>query len=93
MTIKLGGLEDGCQEKQDMEEGKKIHLNVVDYAMDDKVMAVGVKGYSSTNEKPHITIAVNRANGGKPYLSNKLTDWRKIGFSFELTGYVEEVTK
>ncbi|MDA3779566.1 MAG: hypothetical protein PF487_04980, partial [Bacteroidales bacterium] len=91
MTIKLGALEDGSQEKQDMEDGKDIHLNVSDYAIDDKVMAVGVKGYPSTNTKPHITIAVNRAEGGKPYLSNKLTDWRKIGFSFELTGKIEEV--
>ncbi len=91
MTIKLGALEDGSQEKQDMEDKKEIHLNVIDYAMDDKVMAVGVKGYPSTNTKPHITIAVNRAEGGKPFMSNKLTDWRKIGFSFELTGKIEEV--
>jgi len=91
MTIKLGALEDGSNEKQDMEDGTEIHLNVTDYAIDDKVMAVGVKGYSSTNPKPHITIAVNRAEGGKPFMSNKLTDWRKIGFSFDLTGKITEV--
>jgi tRNA nucleotidyltransferase/poly(A) polymerase len=92
MTIKMGGLEDGSQEKQDMEDGKEIHLNVVDYVMDDKVMAIGVKGYPLTNVKPHIIIVVNRTEGGKPFMSNKLTDWRKIGFSFELTGKIEEVS-
>lgn len=92
MTIKLGALENGSKEKQDMEDGIEIHLNVTDYAIDDKVMAVGVKGYESTNTKPHITIAVNRADGGKPFMSNKLTDWRKIGFSFEVNGTVEEVS-
>lgn len=91
MTIKMGALKDGSKEKQDMEDGTEIHLNVTDYAIDDKVMAVGVKGYESANEKPHITIAVNRAEGGKPYLSTKLTDWRKIGFSFDLKGKITEV--
>lgn len=91
MTIKLGGLEDGSKEKQDMEDETEIHLNVTDYAIDDKVMAVGVKGYESTNAKAHITMAVNRAEGGKPFMSNKLTDWRKIGFSFDLNGKIVEV--
>ena len=91
MTIKLGALENGSKEKQDMEDGTEIHLNVTDYAIDDKVMAVGVKGYPTTNAKPHITIAVNRAEGGKPFMSKKLTDWRKIGFSFDLKGKITEV--
>lgn len=91
MTIKMGALEDGSREKQDMIDEKEIHINVTDYAMDDKVIAVGVKGYPSTNEKPHITIAVNRAKGGKPYMSNKLTNWRKMGFSFDLTGKIQEI--
>lgn len=92
MTIKMGALQDGSKEKQDMIDGTEIQLNVTDYAIDDKVMAVGVKGYESANEKPHITMAVNRAEGGKPYLATKLTDWRKIGFSFEVNGKIEEVT-
>lgn len=91
MTIKLGGLEDGSQEKQDMEDQKEVVLNVLDYAMDDKVLAVGVDGYESLNEKPHITIAVNRKAGGKPVMSNNLTNWKPLGFPLKLTGKVTEV--
>ena len=91
MTIKMGALENGSQEQQDMIDEKMVMLDVVDYAIDNLVMAVGVKGYETTNEKPHVTIAVNRAEGGKPYLSNKLTDWKPLGFPLELTGKVTEV--
>lgn len=91
MTIKMGALENGSREKQDMENGIEITLNVVDYAMDDLVMAVGVEGYPTTNAKPHITIAVNRADGGKPFMSNKLTDWKPLGFPLKITGKVTEV--
>lgn len=90
MTIKMGGLENGSKEKQDMENEVEISLKVLDYAIDDKVMAVGVEGYSTTNAKPHITIAVNRAEGGKPFMSNKLNDWRPIDFLLKLTGKVKE---
>jgi len=91
MTIKMGALETGSREKQDMENGTEITLNVVDYAMDNLVMAVGVEGYPTTNAKPHITIAVNRAEGGKPFLSNKLNDWKPLGFPLTLTGKVNEI--
>ena len=90
MTIKIGGLENGSKEKQDMENDIEISLKVLDYAIDDKVMAVGVEGYSTTNAKPHVTIAVNRAEGGKPFMSNKLNDWRPIDFLLKLTGKVSE---
>jgi len=90
VTIKMGALENGGKEKQDMENGTEITLNVIDYAMDNLVMAVGVEGYPTTNAKPHITIAVNRAEGGKPFFSNKLTDWKPLGFPLTLTGKVNE---
>lgn len=90
MTIKMGALEDGSPEKADMEVDKVIELNVIDYAIDDLVMAVGVEGYNTKNEKSHITIAVNHADGGKPFYSNKLTDWKSLGFPLILTGKVRE---
>jgi len=90
VTIKLGALEDGSQAQEDMENNVEISLKVTDYAMDDLVMAVGVEGYETTNNKPHITIAVNRVEGGKPYLSNKLQDWKPIKFPLILTGKVSE---
>lgn len=91
MTIKTGGLEDGSEEKQDMEDQKEIVLNVMDYAIDDKVLAIGVEGYNSLNEKPHITIAVNRKAGGKPVMSNNLTSWKPLGFPLKLTGKITEI--
>jgi len=90
MTIKMGPLDIGTKEKEDMSGNTEIILNVVDYGMDDKVMAVGVEGYHSTNAKAHITLAVNRADGGKPFMSNKLTEWKPLGFPLELTGKVSE---
>jgi hypothetical protein len=85
MTIRIGALKD----KTDI--GKKIELNVIDYAIDDKVMAVGVDGYPTENKKPHITLAVNRQDGGKPVMSNNLVDWKLIGFPLKLTGIVTEL--
>lgn len=52
-------------------------ITATSFAIDDKVCAVGVEmppSTPSTNADPHITIAVNRAGGGKPFHSNKL-DW------------------
>ena len=93
LTIKMGALKDGSQEKQDMIDNKVINLSVIDYAIDDKVMAVGVDGYHSAKTKPHITIAINRDVGGKPFMSNNLTDWRPLGFPLELTGKINEIRR
>lgn len=90
MTIKMGALDTNSKEKHDMEDGIEVTLKVIDYAIDDKVMAVGVSGYPTLNPKPHITIAVNRAEGGKPFMSNKLTDWKPLGFPMTITGKVNE---
>jgi len=76
--------------------GETVHLRVETFAIDDKVAAVGVSGFYTKNEKPHITIAVNRAGGGKPFLSNKLINWKPISQvtgdrPFILTGVVTEI--
>ena len=91
MTIKMGALPDDSKAKEDMLSGIVITLNVEDYAMDDMVMAVGVSGYESQNAKSHITIATNINAGAKPVMSNKLTDWKPLGFPLELTGKVTEI--
>jgi|JFJP01.1.fsa_nt_gi hypothetical protein len=91
MTIKMGALDNDSQEKRDLLDGKTIQLTANDYSIDDKVMAVGVDGYPTHNNKAHITLAVNRQNGGKPFMSNKLTDWKPLGFQIKLTGKVTEV--
>lgn len=89
MTINMGEIDDMYSSLL----GQEARLKVTSYAMDDLVMAVGVKGAPTVNNIPHITIAVNRAGGGKPYLSNKLNDWKEINFSIELKGVVTEVTE
>jgi hypothetical protein len=91
MTIKMGPLEG----EDRSEIGKTVKLRVISKASDDKVQAVGVQqmgGPKSQNKIPHITISVNRENGGKPFLSNKLTNWERIDNVIDLEGIVTEVT-
>lgn len=87
MTINLGEIDPEFEKYL----GFKVTLNVEDIAFDDKVIAVGVSGFKSKNKKPHITLAVNRSNGGKPVMSNYLTNWKQISFGLKLNGVVTEV--
>jgi tRNA nucleotidyltransferase/poly(A) polymerase len=91
MTIKINELNPDSNEKQDLFGNKTIELNVIDYAINDMVMAVGVNGYVSESLKSHITLAVNKKAGGKPAMSRELTDWKPIGFRLKLTGKVKEI--
>lgn len=87
MTINLGEI------KPDFEKylGMRVELSVIDLGISDKAIAVKVEGFPTVNKIPHITIAVNRKEGGKPYMSNKITDWKPIKFNSKLTGKVMEV--
>jgi hypothetical protein len=87
MTINLGPIAPEFQKFL----GMTVNLIAIDFATDDKVMAVGVEGFGSRNSKPHITLAVNRANGGKPMMSNKLTEWQKLSEPLSLTGKITEI--
>jgi hypothetical protein len=71
--------------------GLPVRLSVNEFAIDDKVMAVGVSGFETHNAKAHITMAVNRANGGKPMMSNKLINWQPLKRPIFVTGKVTEV--
>lgn len=87
MTVTFGkGLEDRD------EVGKEVVLTAVALGVSDKALAVRVEGYPTSNAIPHITIAVNTAGGGKPYDSNKITDWGSIdvGQEIKLYGTVTE---
>jgi hypothetical protein len=75
--------------KEDL--GKEVMLTVTDLGLSDIAMAVKVSGYPSNNEIPHITIAVN-PNGGKPVMSNNITNWVKIK-PFNINGKVTEFKK
>jgi hypothetical protein len=88
MTINMGPIYDESL------LGKEIALEVTEIAIGDNVAAVKVNilddELQSKNKIPHITLAVDREAGGKPYMSNKLENWEPIN-NFVLSGIVEEV--
>ena len=87
MTINMGEI------KPEYEKylGMTAKLRVTKIGMSDLAMAAMVDTNIPTlSTIPHITIAVNRAEGGKPFYSNKITNWKPIQFAIELTGKVEE---
>jgi len=73
------------------EVGRTVYLKATEVGYSNLAMAVKVIGYPSTNDIPHITVAVNVAEGGKPFLSNKITDWKTLDSPIHLSGVVEEL--
>lgn len=72
--------------------GQTVKLEAVTFAMDDKVLAVGVKSdIPSTNSVSHITVAINRTKGAKPVMSNALVDWMPLPHTLTLEGTIQEV--
>lgn len=88
MTINMGTAAEGpCAGRV----GEKASLTIRGFATDDRVAAVKVETeIPSINEIKHITIAVDRDNGGKPVHSNKLVDWVEIP-EFVIEGEITEV--
>lgn len=88
MTLYMGNIKEEHQHLL----GEYSDLIVHSFSEDDKVMAVAVDSLSvpTVNKIPHITLAVNRTAGGKPVMSNRLTEWKKIE-PFRLRGRIEEV--
>lgn len=71
--------------------GKEFPMTVVSLAQDERVMAVGVEtAVPSTNKIKHITLAVNRQAGGKPFHSNELKNWQPVQH-LVVNGFVAEV--
>lgn len=87
MTIVFGK---GLPEDMKSDLGKTVTLTVKELGVSDMAMAVKVGGYPSTNNIPHITIAVNVNEGGKPVMSNQITNWKPVK-NFNITGTVTEV--
>lgn len=86
MTIVFGK---GLDDKKEI--GKEVVLHVTHVGKSDMAMAVRVSGYPSKNAIPHITLAIN-PNGGKPVMSNQITDWQEIK-QFDVVGNVIEISK
>ena len=107
MTIKLGPLPESIKELK----GETVQIRITELGVSDKAVAVkcvtrleilgdwyreecGKKGIPNF---PHITLAVN-PDGGKPFMSNQITEWRDISEFIEnviphitLTGKITEV--
>jgi len=87
MTINFGK---GLGEDRIDDKGKVVGLVASEIGISDMAVAVKVHGYPSDNDIPHITIAVNRAGGGKPVMSNKITNWERMSSHINLSGVVTE---
>jgi len=78
--------------------GSEIALTADAVAGNDLVLAVrvvpwfGHKDIKSKNPIPHITLAVNKAAGGKPVMSNHLKNWEPLTEPIFLKGSFEKVS-
>lgn len=88
MTIDLGPLRNEYRPLL----GQSFDLLVTHVGYTDKVLAVKIDTqFSTKNDYPHITVAVNREAGGRPMTSNEITNWISV-YPFELEGVLEEVS-
>lgn len=87
MTICLGELKDKSL------LGKSVGLRVKALGRNKTAIAVQVDGFDFkiNNKVPHITLAVDAINGGKPQNSNDILTWFPFSTKI-LTGVVKEVS-
>jgi len=75
--------------------GSEITLSVIAVGRDERAMAVKVQAPGEISKKisfPHVTVAVNREGGGKPFHSNKIPEESFEPLSgINIKGIVEEV--
>jgi hypothetical protein len=77
--------------------GKKVELFATAIAKNDKVMTAKIDLRGQTLPMlgpafPHVTIATNLENGGKPVMSNKFSDSDFVQITpIKLTGTIEEI--
>ena len=84
-TIQFDGVPDEIKDKI----GQKVEMTATHFGMLKNVMAVRVYSeIKSKNKVPHITIAVDENNGGKPVMSNNIIEWIEIP-EIKLEGIVE----
>lgn len=90
MTCNMGSFDSGPVKNSKFKLGDTATLVVTSLAYDDKVMAVGVESeVPSSNEKKHVTIAFDQKNGGKPFMSNQLREWKPTS-PIQLSGIIQE---
>ena len=87
MTIQYPGTPDFIKQYLDTEQT----IEVSHVGIDDKVVAVRVIGFHSDNKIPHVTVAVNVRDGGKPVMSNLIKNWVAVTNGLKLKGTVKEL--
>lgn len=87
MTICMGELPNYLKQYL----GTQQKLVATHIGISPMAVAVKVYGFESKNKIPHVTMAVNVANGGEPVMSNKITEWTPLESKITLRGIVEEV--
>jgi hypothetical protein len=68
-----------------------VKLKIISLGISDKVVAVGVQGFESEKDIPHVTIFINSSKGGVSNDSNKIINWKSISTNFFLIGKVQEL--
>ena len=92
MTINMGAANKGPAASL---LGSDVQLVANTLGQDETIgiIAVGVEtNIPSTNKTKHITVAVNRAAGAKPFFSNKIENWVPMT-PIPLSGVVAEVAQ
>lgn len=88
MTIQFGSPK--LPEELEHTKERDYELIATHFGYTDKVLAVRVEGFPSKNEVPHVTVAVNRKEGGKPFMSNQIENWEELEEPLTLYGKVKE---
>ena len=95
VTLNMGPVGKGKNSTELLEKDCIVEVDAVgvtDYAVALRVSSIktfdGTK-LVSTNKTPHITVAVNTENGGKPVMSNDIEFWVPYG-PVELCGKLVE---
>jgi spore cortex formation protein SpoVR/YcgB (stage V sporulation) len=80
----------GIPEYVEKDVDEKQTLEITHIGTSDKVVAVRVLGYPSTNKIPHIVIATNIVED-EPIPSNKITNWKPVESGTKFNGTVKKV--
>lgn len=93
MTIAFGEPKSySLREWIDLHENEVFEMHPLQLGISDKAIAISVKTIvPSDNTIKHITFATNRLTNGKPYDSNKITQWFLINFRTTIKGTITKV--
>ena len=73
--------------------GSLISISITHIGGNEFCYAVKAHGFYSHHPVSHITLLVNKLNGGKPVMSNTITEWKELNCPVFLTGTLIEYEK